>query len=62
MLIDSYSEVDTELWIAADLVGASLIFRNSRTCRVTVHRNGYLIGETCERRNSHEWAELLKGL
>lgn len=62
MLINSYSEVDTELWIAADLVGASLIFRNSGAYKVTVHRDGYLIGETHERRNSREWVEWLRGL
>lgn len=62
MLINSYSGVDSELWIAADLVGARLIFRDSGAYKVTVHQNGYLIGETCKRRNSHEWVEWLRGL
>lgn len=62
MLINSCSEVDTELWIAADLVGASLIFRKSGAYKVTVHRRGFLIGETRKRRNSREWVEWLRGL
>lgn len=57
MLINSYGEVDTELWAAANLVGASLIFRNSGAYRVAVRQDGYLIGKTHKRRNSHEWVK-----
>lgn len=62
MLICSYSDVDAGLWTAADLVGASLIFINSETYKVTVHRNGYLIGEMRERQNSYEWVKWLRSL
>ena len=62
MLINSYSEIDTELWTAADLVGAELFFRNSEKYRVTVHQNGHLIGATREKRNSREWVKWLRSL
>ena len=62
MLIKSYSEVDNELWIAADLIGASLIFCSSETYKVAVYQYGYSIGETCRRRNSREWVEWLRSL
>ena len=62
MLINFYGEFDAELWVAANLVGASLIFRNSGPYGVTVHQDGYLIGTTHKRQNSREWVEWLRGL
>lgn len=62
MLIKSYSEVDAEIWTAADLVGASLWFYDSEPYKVAVYQDGYLIGETSKRRNSREWVEWLRGL
>lgn len=62
MIINVHGEYDTTLWAAADLVGAELFFRGGGDYEVTVHRNGYLIGRTREKRNSREWVKWLKGL
>lgn len=62
MLINVYGERDTTLWTAADVLGAQLIFRGGDTYRVSVYRNGYQIGDTCEKRNCHEWFEWLRKL
>nr|DAV65856.1 MAG TPA: hypothetical protein [Caudoviricetes sp.] len=62
MLINVYGEKDTTLWAAADLVGAQLVFRGGDTYRVVVYRDGYQVGDTCEKRGSREWFDWIVGL
>lgn len=62
MLVDVYGEPDTALCPAIYLLGIELIFRGGDTYRVVVYKDGYKIGDTCERRDSREWVEWLRGL
>lgn len=62
MIVNVCGEYDTTLWAAADLVGAELFFRGGEDYEVTVYQNGYLIGKTCEKRNSREWVKWFRNL
>lgn len=54
MLINAYGGVEDALWVAADLVGADLVFRGEENYRVTVYVGGYKVGETCRHMSSWE--------
>ena len=62
MIVNVYGKHDTTLWAAADLVGAELFFRGGKDYVVTVYQNGYLIGKTCEGRDSREWVKWFRSL
>ena len=62
MQINVYGEHDTNLWAAADLLGAELIFRGGEDYMVVATLHGYQIGETRKKRDSRSWYEWLKSL
>lgn len=62
MLVNVYGEDDSALLPAVYLLGIELIFRGGDTYRVTVYRDGYRVGDTCEKRDSREWVKWLRSL
>lgn len=62
MQINVHGEHDTDLWAAADLLGAELIFRGGGDYKVVVRQHGHRVGETRMKRDSRGWYEWLRNL
>lgn len=62
MLVNVYGEDDSALLPAVYLLGIELIFIEGGTYRVTVYKDGYKVGDTCEKRSSREWVKWLRSL